>query len=275
MHEVNGRSSVRRSRIGLGIATAALATVLAVFTTTSVFAAGAVSKLVFNPNPIGTEATVAAGTSVSITLTVEDSTGAAVPGGSAFVSFVQTPGGGTAFIGSTGLTAKQTVFTADTSGHIAIVYTTPPSFPSAGCDSLRAENGPTRATSTVFKTDGFCFSPITALDFAPKPMARKGSLGASSHVTVTLTGFGSGATRLANGTVWLTFKRATTTDGATALANGVVLSTTASALTTNSNGQVFITYSTGTVLPTSGSDRLIAANGPKLATITATTAYTY
>jgi hypothetical protein len=249
--------------------------VLAVFTTTSVFAAGAVSKLVFNPNPIGTEATVPVSSSVSITLTVEDITGTPVPGGSVFVSFAQASGGGTAFVGSKGLTLKPAVFTADTSGHVAIVYTAPPSFPSTGCDSIRAQNGPTRLTSTVFKTDGFCFSPISALDFAPKPMARKGSLGANSHVTVTLTVFGAGAARLANGTVWLTFKRATTTDGATALANGVILSSTASALTTNSNGQVFITYSTGTVLPTSGSDRLIAANGAKGATITASTSYTY
>jgi hypothetical protein len=92
---------------------------------------------------------------------------------------------------------------------------------------------------------------------------------------VTLTVFGTGGARFANGTVWVNFVADSAPSGANAKVNGVALSGTPTAETTNSIGQVFIVYSTGTVLPQTGSDRLFARNAPSFATFTASDAYQY
>jgi hypothetical protein len=246
-----------------------------IVSTGAVSAAGVVSKLVLSPSPIGTVSTVSPGTSLTVTVTAEDSNGTAVPGGTVYVAFNQASGGGTAFVGTTGLVTKPHVFTADGSGHVVITYTTPPSYPSKGCDDIKAQNGATTLTSTAVQNDSFCFSPITALAMTPKPIARKATLGTGSHVTVTLTVFGTGGARLANGTVWVSFIRDVATSGASATVGGVALSSTPTAETTNSNGQVFIVYSTGTVLPATGSDKLLGRNASQFATITASDSYQY
>ena len=277
MVRITRRSSVRSSRLRVASMAAVVSAALALVIANVATAAGTVSQLIFNPSPIGTETTVAAGSSVLVTLTAKDSLNNPVPGGSVFLSFSQASGGGTAFVGTKGLAVKPQLFVADSTGKVMTTYTAPPSYPTSGCDVVKAQNGPTRATSTVVNTDAFCFSPITSLGFTPKPLARKGSLGASSHVTVTLTVFGSNGSRLANGTVWVTFKPASATAGESASVNGVALAKGfATAETTNASGQVFILYSTGTVLPASpASDKLIAGNAPKLGTITATDSYQY
>jgi hypothetical protein len=265
---------VGRNKLRLTLATAVVAGALAAAIPIVGSATGLVAKLVFSPSPIGTTGTVPAGSNVSVQVTALDSTGKAISGATVFLAFQQSPGGGTAFSGTTGLTQKQQMFTADSSGHVAITYSTPPSYPTTGCDVLKAENGPTRATSTAVASDAFCFSPITAINFLPKPIARHSSLGANAHVAVTLTVFGANGARLANGTVWVSFKKAT--GGGSATINGVALTGTAVQATTNSNGQVFIAYSTPSVLPVSGSkDKLVAANSSKLGTIVTTDEYKY
>jgi hypothetical protein len=237
-------------------------------------AAGPVSKFVFSPSPIGTVSTVSPGATVAVTLTAQDTTGNPVPGGIVYLSFAQALGGGTAFVGTTGLVVKPHAFTADGSGHVGITYTAPPSFPSKGCDDIKAQNGQTHFTSTAFNGDAFCFSPITSLSFTPKPIAREGTLGTSSHVTVTLTVF-QGSGRLVSGTVWVSFSPDVATSGASASVNGLALTKTPTAETTNSNGQVFVVYSTGTTLPGTGSDKLFARNDSRFATISTSDAYQY
>lgn len=268
-------SSVQRHRLGLGLAASVLAGAIMILAGGAASAAATVSKLVFSPSPIGTESTVTPGSSVAITLTAEDSNGVAIPGATVYLSFAQNTGGGTAVVGTTALKKKPKAFVADAAGHVAIKYTAPTSFPSSGCDDLKAQNAATRATSTAFNADALCFSPITGFVFNPTPVAKKASLHASTQVTVTLTVLGAGGAPLANGSVWLSFKAASATSGAKATVNGVALTTTPSAATTNASGQVTIIYSTGTVLPTTGFDRIHAWNAPEFGTVTSGDAYLY
>jgi hypothetical protein len=234
-----------------------------------------VAKLVFSPKPIGTAATVTPGSTVAVTLTVEDSTGAAIPGGVAYVIFSAAAGGGAAHAGTTSLGTHPTALTADSAGHIALTYTSPASYPSSGCDALKAQNGPTRLTSTAFASDAFCFTNITAMSFSPKPIARKKSLGANTSVVVTLTVLGPGAAPLANATVWLDFKPALGTSGGTAKVNGLALPTTPTAETTDAGGHVTVTYSTGPTPPATGSDVLAAQDAATKPSIFVTDQYTY
>jgi hypothetical protein len=231
--------------------------------------------MVFSPTPIGTTGTVPAGSNVSVVLTAKDKNGNAVPSGIVFMTFQQAASGGTAFVGTVGLARKPQMFMADSSGHVTITYSTPPSYPNAGCDVIHSQNESTRATSTAVANDSFCFSPVTALDFAPKPIARQGSLAASTHVIVTLTAFGPNGTRLNRGTIWLSFK-SNPGNGGSASVNGVSVSTVFVAETTNTNGQVFIDYSTPSSLPESGGiDRLLASNAAALGTIITRDSYQY
>jgi hypothetical protein len=273
MHNV-ARPSSGLSRLIRTVATVIAAAGMVAVTPIAGSATAFVSKLSFSPSPIGTVGTVPAGSNVSIVLTAKDSHSNVVPGGTVFLTFQQAASGGTAFVGTVGLARKPQMFIADSNGHVGITYSTPPSYPTAGCDVVHAQNEATRATSTAIANDSFCFSPITALAFAPRPIAPAGSLGTSSHVTVTLTVFGPNGTRLSNGTVWLSFHK-NATNGGSARVNGVAVGGAFVAETTNSNGQVFIDYSTGTTLPDSGSDRLVASNAQALGTILSRNSYVY
>jgi hypothetical protein len=252
-----------RWRSGFKIALTALLGVVAMAITVVPASASTLAKLVFAPAPIGTVSTVAAGTTVPVTVTAEDSANNHLPGLVIFLSFQQAPGGGTAFVGTTGLTGHPQAFTTNTSGQVAITYSTPPTYPASNTtiDLIKAQNGPTRRTSTIVSGDSFSYSPITSIAFTPTPIARQGTLGPSHSMTITLTVFGTGGARLANGHVDVMFIKAT--GGGTASAGSVSLGKTAIQLTTDSSGQIFITYTTPAVLPASGLvDRLVGSDAP-------------
>jgi hypothetical protein len=268
--------TIQSGRSGLKVALVAACTAAALAMSIIPASATTVAHLVFTPAPIGTVNTLAAGTTVVVSLTAKDSSSLPVPGVAVFVSFLQAPGGGTAFVGTTGLGTRIQAFVTDSLGRVLISYSTPAVYPAASntVDAIHAQNGATRALSTIVADTSFSFSPITALVFTPTPIARLGSLGPSHKVTITLTVFGPGGVRLANGTVDVAFKQAA--GGGTASSNGLTLGKTPSVLTTNGSGQILITFTTPATLPTVvEADKLIASDAPKFAVISALDAYRY
>jgi hypothetical protein len=261
-------SRLRFAMVALFVAAALATSVVPAFATTVV-------QLVFSPVPIGTINTVAAGTNTSVILTALDSTHTPVRSVAVWVSFVQAPGGGTAFVGTTGLNSRVQPFITDTNGRVNITYSTPATYPSPNTDVdfIHAQNSTTRLTSTAIAATSFSFSPITALVFTPTPIARQGSLGPNHSVTITLTVFGKGGLRMADGSVELSFKQGL--GGGTAAANGVSLNENPGLFKTNAAGQVFITFMTPAILPTLVADKLIASDAVKFGAITTKDAYRY
>ena len=237
----------------------ALASMLIVLFGGVASASGTVSKLVFSPHPIGTISTISPGSTVPVTLKAEDSTGTPVAGGTVYLVFGGPADNGSATAGGFRLKPKPRAFIADAGGQVAITYVAPSPFPTTGCDDLKAMNGPTRGSSTAISDDTICFSPITSFTFSPSPIAPTGTLAPNSQVTVTLTARGANGP-LANVAVWLTFTVVDRNSGARATVNGVALSSTPKSEATDANGQVIIVYSTGTILPPRGPDRLLVRN---------------
>jgi hypothetical protein len=272
-----GGNADSSTRVSGGVRRVLIAATLAASTllfAASSASAATVAKFAFNPSPIGMRTSVAPGSTVAVTLTAENSTGAPVAGGSVWLAFSQAAGGGSASVGLVSLALKPHMFTADSSGHIAITYIAPATFPNTGCDYVTAQNRATHATSPGLAYDPLCFSPITALSFAPKPIARIGALLAHTSVSVTLTVLGPGSAPLAGGIVYMNFKPAAGSN-ATATVGGIALTTTFTAETADGGGHIVVTYTTSDPLPLSGFDRMSATSDPRFGAVTTSDAYKY
>jgi hypothetical protein len=265
-------STAGRAGLRIGLVALLVGSALLMAGPTTGFAAG-VGRLVYNPSPIGTPNTVPVNHVVSITLSVEDSGGGLIPFATVYIGFLRANGGGTASVSGGTLNSKPQPEAADSSGHITISYTTPPTFPSFGCDVVHTQDKERFNESSVKKDDSFCFSTITSIGFTPTPIAPARSLGPNTHVPVTVSVFGTGGTPYGNAMVWITFRA--TTGGGTATINGVKLTRTPTPFTTNAIGEIFIDYSTPSHLPTSGADRIIAADGARAPAVFAADPYRY
>ena len=97
----------------------------------------------FNPSPIATSGSLAAGAVVPVTLTAKDGLNHGVANSNVYLSFKAAPGGGSAKVGSTTLTSSPAHFTADSTGTVQITYTAPLSLPSTGQDTIAVQDLPT------------------------------------------------------------------------------------------------------------------------------------
>jgi hypothetical protein len=97
----------------------------------------------FNPSPIATSGSLAAGAAVPVTLTAKDGLNHGVANSNVYLSFKAAPGGGSAKVGSTALTSSPAHFTADSTGTVQITYTAPLSLPSTGQDTIAVQDLPT------------------------------------------------------------------------------------------------------------------------------------
>ncbi|MDQ6846612.1 MAG: hypothetical protein M3019_03390 [Candidatus Dormibacteraeota bacterium] len=230
-------------------------------------AAGPVAKYVFSPKPIAPAGTLALGASaISVTVTAEDSTGAAVPNASVNLSFsslgLQPSGatGGSAKVGSVALTSTPAPFAANGSGVIPVTYTPPQSgtLPTSGRDQIAASD-PT--TPTITGSDAYSFSAVTAFTWNPQPIAATGSLAAGDSVTFQVIARDGGGNAVPNATVFLSFTGA---GSATAMDNNPAvtktLTSTPKTFIADSNGAVSITYHAPSSLPSSGTDTVTAQN---------------
>ena len=120
----------------------------------------------FTPNPIAGAGSVGSAQAVSGKVCVLDAAKVAIPGASAWLSFVAAAGSnGSAVAGngtSTALTGTPAPFTADGSGCIAWTYTGPTAPPSIGEDILTVQDWPDHVG--VLQTDRYAFgATYTAL----------------------------------------------------------------------------------------------------------------
>jgi hypothetical protein len=118
--------------------------------------AGQVAQMKLSPDPIAAPGSLAAGQSVSVTVTAEDADGDPVPGATVYLSFVPGAGGGSASVGGTPITGDPAAFTAGSDGTVTVTYTAPATLPSQGADGLMAANAATAPSVTA--GDSYVFS---------------------------------------------------------------------------------------------------------------------
>jgi hypothetical protein len=272
--QVVGLSSLRsRFRVRIGLVAMVLSGAVLLAASAPASATTAVARFVYSPSPIGTPNTMPTNHIATITLSVEDSQGGLIPHATVYMTFVQASGGGAASIGGFSLNSRPQPEIADGNGHITISYTTPPTFPSGGCDTVHAQDQPKFSESTVKKADSFCFSTITSIGFTPTPIAPPKSLPPNSRLTITVSVFGTGGSIYANGIAWVSFRP--TAGGGSASVGTTALTTTPKAFTTNALGEIFVMYAVRSTLPTSGTDRLIVGDGPQFPAVFSTDPYRY
>ncbi len=237
-------------RIGVGVVGLLLAATLppAAFAAT-----GAVSLYAMSPSPIAAPASLAAGGTVSITVSAETSTNTLVPGAVVYLSFTQAVGGGTATVGTTALSKTPVAFTA-TTGTLTVTYTAPAVLPASGRDTIKAADA--KSLPTISATDSYEFAAPISYVMSPDPIAAPASLAASATVPITLTAENASALPIPGATVYLSFVPAT--GGGSAAVGTTPLTSTPTAFVVGTTGQLTVTYQAPAVLPTTGTDTIVA-----------------
>jgi hypothetical protein len=113
----------------------------------------------FSSSPIARSGSLAADSSVPVTLSAEDATGHGVAGSTVYLSMKAAAGGGSASVGSTKLTSTPTLFTADPTGSLSINYTAPHNLPSTGTDSILVQDS--SKSPTEKNSDSYAFAAST------------------------------------------------------------------------------------------------------------------
>lgn len=260
---------MRRYGLIAAVSGAVVAVALSAGVGTDVRAAGPLAQFAMSPNPIAAAGTLAAGASVTVTVTAEDSTGAAVAGADIFLRFKSV--GGTASVGTMPLGVVPQGFLADASGQVTVTYTAAPVRPPSGRDVITAQD--TASTPTISTTDVYSYSGIKRYTLKPKPIAATGTLAAGAQVTVTLTALSTSGSVARRSIVYLSFVPAT--GGGSASVAGHVLTSTPSPFRTSSAGTLRIVYTAPATPPTAGTDTLTAQNGRADSTAVAMDSYTF
>ena len=235
-----------------------------------VFAAGTVTHYALAPSPIAAGASLAANSTVMVTVSAEGSTNALVPGAIVYLSLSQTTGGGSASVGSKVLTATPVAFTV-TTGQISVTYRTPAVLPPGGKDIIKAANA--KSSASITASDSYSYSKVIRYDFLATPIAPPGTLASGATTSVTLTAFDATNVAVPGAVVYLSY--APTAGGGTASVGMTPLSSTLTAFTANPSGQVVITYHSPVTLPATGIDTITAADAAKNATITRSDGYSF
>jgi FG-GAP-like repeat len=156
-----------------------------------------------SPSPIAPASSLAAGSTVSVTLTASPTTVAA----DVYLSFVGPApgaGGGSAKVGTTPLTSSFTRFTTDGTGHLTITFTAPSS--GAGTDTINSENYTAFSKVTASTSYTYAFQASCASSRVPVAGAFAG--GAPAFVGLAAVGpsgtcvMAGGATGLQPPSLW-------------------------------------------------------------------------
>jgi hypothetical protein len=102
-----------------------------------------VTRYKMHPHPIAVTASLAANSTVGVSLTALSKSHVGVPGAVVYLLFTPGIGGGSASVGTTALTSTPEAFTANSSGVISITYKTPAVLPTSGTDTITARSAPT------------------------------------------------------------------------------------------------------------------------------------
>jgi hypothetical protein len=141
----------------------------------------------FSPSPIAAPGSLTTpGTSVPLTLTVDNAVDQGVANSNVLLSFKATSGGGTAFVGTTQLTSTPAMFTSSGTGSIQLTYTAPGTLPSRGQDSIVVQD-PARSAAAV--SDAYSFTsgvPVISIGNVSVNEADQ-QPGIPANFTVTIT----------------------------------------------------------------------------------------
>lgn len=236
--------------------------------------------------------------------------GAPVPGASVLLSIDNglftappTTATGTASVGATALTATPVSFpvqatcnymNAETSGHLSdavqVSYTGPTATLVHGRDVIAAQmtagsfNAATGqcAPSSICNTATYVFSPVGQYQFT-NPIAPTGSLTAGQPVTDTITALDNSSTPHPVPGAFIDLSLSSTAAGlgtATAVNNfsgftRARINNSPNRFGADSNGQVVVTYTAATPVPSSGVDTITIQSTPTHPLVIVATSYTY
>jgi hypothetical protein len=145
--------------------------------------------------------------------------------------------------------------TTDSTGKVVFVYTAPSTIPDSGTVEVNVASSSSHAN--VVGHDWYLYQML--YQFSGSPIAHSGTLAAGQPVGDTLTVSGVGGTPEQNDTIYLSFA-STASPAGSANVGGTPLTGFPTAFTTDSNGQIQITYTAPTTLPSSGVDTIKAGS---------------
>jgi hypothetical protein len=227
-----------------------------------------VTQYAMSPAPIAAPGALAAGATVSITVSAETATNSLVPGAVIYLSFTQALGGGAAFVGVTSLGKTPVAFTA-ASGTVTVTYDAPAVLPATGRDTIKA--GDAKSLPTIVTIDSYDFAAPASYLWSPDPVAVPASLAAGATASVTVTAEDASAVPIPSATVYLSF--VPSAGGGSAAVGLTALTGTPAAFVAGPTGQITITYTMPVALPLTGTDTFSAQQTPTSAR--RTTSYSY
>jgi hypothetical protein len=141
----------------------------------------------FSSSPIARSGSLGLGASVPVLLTAKDGLDHPIPNGTAYLSFVPATGGGSASVGSTQLTRSPKLFTADSTGSIQLTYRAPLIPPTAGVDTMVAQD--IASSPTEVNSDMYAFSAATPVVSAGDVTVTEGDQfpGIPAKFTITVS----------------------------------------------------------------------------------------
>ena len=140
---------------GTDTVTATDATKNATLSRTDFYSFGAVHSYVLSPNPMAAVGSLAAGKTVSVTLTALDSGGHGVAGALVWIYFTPTTKGGSASVGSRVLSATPASFLTGATGTVVVTYKASMAPPLTGTDTIHIGN--LKVAPTIMATVGYTY----------------------------------------------------------------------------------------------------------------------
>jgi hypothetical protein len=241
-------------KIGVGLAGLLMTAALPM---TAFAATPVVTHYTMSPGPIATASSLAASSTVSITVSAETATNSLVPGAIIYLSFTQALGGGTASVGATSLATTPVAFTA-ASGTVTVTYNAPAVLPTSGRDTIEAADA--KSLPTITTTDSYDYAAPINYVLSPDPIAAPVSLAAGATVSITLMAENASAVAIPNATVYLSF--VPSAGGGSAAVGTTSLTGTPAAFVVGPTGQLVISYQVPIALPATGVDSISAQQTP-------------
>jgi hypothetical protein len=157
--------------------------------------------------------------------------------------------------GSTTIGGFFVACTTDATGNVALTYEAPFTLPDVGVVEVNTQNQSSHAN--ISGHDWYLFQ--MDYQFSASPIAHSGTLAANQQVADTLQVSGVGGAPQQNETVYLSFT-STASPAGSAVVGSTVLTSHPTAFATDSNGQILVTYTAPSTLPSSGIDTIHAGS---------------
>jgi hypothetical protein len=161
--------------------------------------------------------------------------------------------------------------TTDATGKIPLTYKAPSTLPDTGVVQVIAQNQTSHAS--VSGHEWYLYQ--MDYQFSASPIAHSGTLAASQQVVDTLQAAGVGGAPQQNEPVYLSFT-STASPAGSAKVGTTTLTSSPTAFLTNTSGQIVITYTAPTTLPSSGIDTIHAgSNANSIPNVLNATSYAF